>query len=291
LQKFNSSAKLIGGTSFSVAGLILGIAIEFNAKEVVLLMTVFYMIGIAAGPIIFYTFANPKERIFLVAGHVGLAFVKLSIKIFASDGNITQKDILKLKKYITTEFGTEIGQAAEEFAHKYKPASENLYNICAPLGEMSYSNRIGFVTQLFSMLTQQSTYSETEEQIIKKIAYYLHIGKKRFEMVEEMFISKSSTYKEYREKQFQYQQQNQNQSKKETFVNQFFTASYNPYLILGITGNSTIEEIKKAYRDLVKKYHPDKLSGKSESIINLSNSKFIEINEAYEKIKSIRGFK
>jgi len=52
-----------------------------------------------------------------------------------------------------------------------------------------------------------------------------------------------------------------------------------PYEILGIAEDSTQESIKKAYRELAKKYHPDKTDG------NKSNEeKFKEISEAYEKI-------
>lgn len=49
------------------------------------------------------------------------------------------------------------------------------------------------------------------------------------------------------------------------------------YKILGVDKNATIEEIKKAYRKLAQKYHPDKNPGNKEA-----EEKFKDINEAYE---------
>ena len=56
------------------------------------------------------------------------------------------------------------------------------------------------------------------------------------------------------------------------------------YKILEIEKEVSIEEVKKAYRKLVMKYHPDKLQGVSDDIIKLANEKFLSIQDAYEKI-------
>jgi hypothetical protein len=53
----------------------------------------------------------------------------------------------------------------------------------------------------------------------------------------------------------------------------------NYYSIMGITKNSTLEEIKKAFRDNAKKYHPDV------SVLPDAHQRFIEIAEAYEVLK------
>ena len=58
----------------------------------------------------------------------------------------------------------------------------------------------------------------------------------------------------------------------------------NPYSVLGVSENATEEEIKKAYRTLVKKYHPDQYKGTAYEAE--ANEKLKEINEAYDLIKS-----
>lgn len=56
----------------------------------------------------------------------------------------------------------------------------------------------------------------------------------------------------------------------------------NPYNVLGVSENSTDEEVKKAYRDLAKKYHPDNY--KDNPLADLASEKMRSINEAYDMI-------
>ncbi len=55
-----------------------------------------------------------------------------------------------------------------------------------------------------------------------------------------------------------------------------------PYEILGINPNASKKEIQAAYKDAIKKYHPDKLSHLGEEFSILANKKFIEIQNAYD---------
>ena len=65
----------------------------------------------------------------------------------------------------------------------------------------------------------------------------------------------------------------------------------NPYEVLGIPPSATDEEVKKAYRRLAMKYHPDKVEGMGEEVKKNAAAQFREINEAYEQIKTARGMK
>jgi len=60
--------------------------------------------------------------------------------------------------------------------------------------------------------------------------------------------------------------------------------------VLGLNESSSNEEIKKAYRELVFKYHPDKVQHLGEEFKKIAHEKFVEIKNAYEEIKKIRGF-
>ena len=61
----------------------------------------------------------------------------------------------------------------------------------------------------------------------------------------------------------------------------------NPYEILGVDANATDEEIKKAYHNLARKYHPDNYASNPD-MAELAGEKMKEVNEAYEAIKKMR---
>ncbi len=72
---------------------------------------------------------------------------------------------------------------------------------------------------------------------------------------------------------------------------QFRPSNDSNYRILEITPDATDEEVKKAYRKMAIKYHPDKVATLGEDVQKAAEEKFKAVNQAYETICRERGIK
>jgi DnaJ like chaperone protein len=69
----------------------------------------------------------------------------------------------------------------------------------------------------------------------------------------------------------------------------FYRDVNSDYKVLGIESSASDEEVKKAYRQMAIKYHPDKVAQLGEEYQVGAKEKFQKIQEAYENIKKKRG--
>jgi len=69
----------------------------------------------------------------------------------------------------------------------------------------------------------------------------------------------------------------------------FIKVTGNAYKILEIESTASNEEVKKAYRTMAKKYHPDKLQSQDSALIKGAQEKFQKVQEAYETIQKERN--
>ena len=120
---------------------------------------------------------------------------------------------------------------------------------------MPHASRLQLLHFLFGIAKADGFVVESEIEEIRKIAGYLYINERDYSSIKAMF----------------------------------YDASENAYQILEITKEASNEEVKKAYRKMVKKYHPDKLQGLGEEHLKGANEKFQSIQSANDRIKKERG--
>jgi DnaJ like chaperone protein len=77
----------------------------------------------------------------------------------------------------------------------------------------------------------------------------------------------------------------------ESVKNMFYRDVNSDFKVLGIDSEATNEEVKKAYRQMAIKFHPDKVASMGEEFQKGAKEKFQKIQDSYEAIKKNRGFK
>ena len=70
----------------------------------------------------------------------------------------------------------------------------------------------------------------------------------------------------------------------------FIQETDNAYKILELNKTATNDQIKKSYRELAKKHHPDKVQHLGDAYVKAAQDKFQQIQKAYQNIKNERGF-
>ena len=109
---------------------------------------------------------------------------------------------------------------------------------------------------MFGIAKADGLVTENEVRLIHTIAGYLGISARDFESIKAMFYSSRD----------------------------------NAYKILEIDKTVTVTEIKKAYRKMAKKYHPDKVMHLGKEHQNGAEEKFRQVQEAYEQLQKEHGF-
>lgn len=120
---------------------------------------------------------------------------------------------------------------------------------------MNYSSKLQLLHYLFGIALADGLVDDMEIGVINTISGYIGLSSYDFESIKAMFVKKED----------------------------------DSYAILGITSSATDEEVKKAYREMAKKNHPDKVAYLGEDVRKAAEKKFQEINDAYDKIKKQRG--
>lgn len=129
-------------------------------------------------------------------------------------------------------------------------------DVCIQIsGNMDYSSRLQLIHLLFNIAVADGAVNQAELKAIESMSGYLKIAASDFTSIKNMFVPETDS----------------------------------AYKILELEPGATDEEVKKAYRRMAMKYHPDKVSHLGDEFRKNADEKFRKVNEAYEKIKKERN--
>jgi DnaJ like chaperone protein len=173
-----------------------------------------------------------------------------------ADGKILKSELDFIRRFFEQQFGTS---AANERMLLFREILKQDYSLSEVCGQIRYNldypSKLQLIHLLFGVSGADGEFHKNEIETIYNISNYLGITDKDFVSIKAMFVKDTNA----------------------------------SYKILEIEPTATDEEVKKAYRMMAVKYHPDKVYHLGPEIQKSAQEKFKTINEAYDQIKKERG--
>ncbi|HEY1038023.1 MAG TPA: TerB family tellurite resistance protein [Bacteroidia bacterium] len=190
------------------------------------------------------------------AGDFAMSLLVLSAAVMKVDGKTMKSELDYVKGFLVNQFGEyqakQLLQVLSEVIKKDIP----VYDVCIQIRQnMPLSARLQLLHYLYGISKADGDVHEKEVQLIDSIADYLNISGADATSIKAMY---------YRDVE-------------------------SDYKILEISSSASDEELKKAYRKMAMKYHPDKVTGMGEAVQKSAGEKFKSLQEAYERIKKKRN--
>ena len=180
----------------------------------------------------------------------------LTAAMMKADGKVMRSELDYVKRFLLNQFGEQA--SAQYLQHLKKLLDQDIpvTDVCHQIRDaMPHSDRLQLLHYLWGIAMADGHLDASELQLLEQIASQLRISQADFNSIKAMYVKDTES----------------------------------AYKILEIEKSASDEEVKKAYRKMAVKYHPDKVTHLGEEIKKSAEEKFKKLNEAYESIKKERG--
>jgi DnaJ like chaperone protein len=191
-------------------------------------------------------------------GDFKMSLLVLMACIMKADGHVDKAELAVVKKFLVTNFGEQGALDALQILKNLLDQNINEGEVAMQISQnLNYSSKLELLHLLFNIAYADGEVVASEMATIQRISNIFRIDRLDFESVKAPYMK---------------------------LVDRNWA-----YKSLEIEPTATNEEIKKAYRNMAKKYHPDKVNDLGEDVKKSATEKFRSINEAYENLKTQRG--
>jgi len=198
--------------------------------------------------------AKTKEQ--STSGDFEVSLLILSSIVIKADGKVEQAELDYVRQYFIKMYGEARAKHAFKLFNNIIKNEVSSRQVCIQIRQnMSHASRLQLIHFLFGIAKSDGIVNQAEEEAIKKMAQYLYINESDYISIKSMFYNEVD----------------------------------NAYKILEITKEASDDEVKKAYRKMAKKYHPDRVQNLGDEHVKGAKEKFQNIQDAYEKIKELRN--
>lgn len=185
-----------------------------------------------------------------------MSLLVLSAAVIKADGHFVKSELEYVKAFLRQNFGEEAAEQAKDIIKGLMEKDINVYEVGAQIRTyMNYSQRLQLFHYLVALAQSDNRVVQAEIDILGVIASAIGLSSQDTESIMSMFKNDLES----------------------------------AYRVLEITSSATDEEVRKAYKRMALKYHPDKVSTLGEDVQKAAEEKFKNVQEAYEKIKKSRG--
>ncbi len=201
-------------------------------------------------------YESPDAKNRTESGDFSAALLILAAAVMKADGRVLKSELNYVKSFMVQQFGVEKTKQQMKVFQEILKQDIPLRQVCLQIKHFTrHSDRLQLVHFLFGISGADKHYDHQEIVVIERISKLLGISDMDFDSIKAMFIKESDA----------------------------------DYRILEINKSATNEELKKAYRKMAVKYHPDKVGHLGEDFQQMAKEKFQKVQEAYENIKKARG--
>jgi DnaJ like chaperone protein len=198
-----------------------------------------------------YSAGHPRTA----QGDFSMSLLVLVAAVMKADGKVVKSELDYVKQFFVRQFGQDSAREALLMLKDILKQDIPVRDICVQISRnMDYSSRLQLLHLLFNISLADSTIHPKEIELLEKISGAMGVRSNDFLSIKNMFIPETDS----------------------------------SYKILEIEPASSNEEVKKAYRRMAMKYHPDKVSHLGDEFRKTADEKFKKVNEAYERIKRER---
>lgn len=200
---------------------------------------------------------QPRQRPQTQSGDFEVSLLILASVIIKADGKQDQRELDFVRQQFLNMYGKERANQAFKLFKNISKQNVSVRPVCLQIKQMmDHPSRLQLMHFLFGIAKADGMVIEAEERQIYTIAGYLGINSRDYASIKAMF----------------------------------YNSSDNAYKVLEIDKNATVEEIKKAYRKMAKKYHPDRVRHLGKEHQEGAEEKFRQVQTAYEQLQKERGF-
>jgi len=190
------------------------------------------------------------------AGDFMVSLLVLFAKVMKADGKLLKSELDYVKSFLKRNLSRQQSHVFIKMFQEILKQEYSTVEVCRQIQKsMDHPSRLELIHVLFGLSASDGEIHPEEVKVIHTISGYLNISNKDYESIKAIFIKDMDS----------------------------------AYKILEINSNASDIEVKKAYRKMAVKYHPDKVAHLGKEIQNTAEEKFKAVSDAYTEIKKQRN--